>query len=150
MTIVERVWPISGICFQFPNYPCDTVTLTWEERRQGHGKRKSDGGIQFAISLQNGVILKAGDCFLLEPEETIVKVCEALEPVYVVRPESTRDWAFYSYHVGNRHLAIMIGDKELVLLQTPASRSLLEQLHTSYTADARPFSGTLVNPGHSY
>jgi len=150
MTIVEKVWPVSGVSSQYPNYRKDTVTLTWEERRQGHGKRRSDGGVQFAISLQNGVILKDGDCFLLEPEATIVKVREALEPVYVVQPESTRDWAFYSYHVGNRHLAIMIGDKELIVLQSPASRSLLEQLQTTYTTDARPFSGTLVSPGHSY
>jgi urease accessory protein UreE len=92
--------------------------------------------------------MRNGDCFVLEKEETIVKVREALEPVYVIRPESTGDWAFYSYHAGNRHLAIMIGDEELILLQSPASRSLLEQLHAAYTADSRPFSGTLVNPGH--
>jgi urease accessory protein len=148
MTIVEEIRPISGVSSQYPNYRSDTVTLTWEERRQGHGKRRSDGGIDFAISLHDGVVMRNGDCFVLEKEETIVKVREALEPVYVIRPESTGDWAFYSYHAGNRHLAIMIGDEELILLQSPASRSLLEQLHAAYTADSRPFSGTLVNPGH--
>jgi urease accessory protein len=150
MTIVEKVWPSSGVCTEYPNYPCDTVTLTWEERRQGHGKRRSDGGIDFAISLPNGMVLRAGDCFVLDREQTIVKVREALEPVYIIRPESNKDWALYSYHVGNRHLAIMIGDVELIVQQNPAARSLLDQLHVPYSADSRPFSGTLVNPGYGH
>jgi urease accessory protein len=96
------------------------------------------------------MVLRAGDCFVLDREQTIVKVREALEPVYIIRPESNRDWALYSYHVGNRHLAIMIGDVELIVQQNPAARSLLDQLHVPYSADSRPFSGTLVNPGYGH
>jgi urease accessory protein UreE len=81
MTIVEKIWALASVGAQYPNYPHDTVTLTWEERRQGHGKRRSDGGIVFAISLPDGAVLKSGDCFILEEERTIVKVREALEPV---------------------------------------------------------------------
>jgi len=150
MTIVEKIWATASVSAQYPNYPHDTVTLTWEERRQGHGKRRSDGGIMFAISLPDGAILKSGDCFILEAEKTIVKVREALEPVYIVRPESPKQWAFYAYHVGNRHQAVMIGERELILLQNPAVRSLLEQLKVTYSADSRSFSGALALAGHTH
>jgi urease accessory protein len=150
MTIVEKVWAIASVGGQYPSYSHDTVTLTWEERRQGHGKRRSDGGIEFAISLPDGAILKNGDCFILDEERTIMKVREALEPVYIVRPDSSKQWAFYAYHVGNRHQAIMIGDHELIFLQNPAVRSLLDQLKVAYCADSRPFSGALVLMGHSH
>ena len=150
MTIVEKIWALASVGAQYPNYPHDTVTLTWEERRQGHGKRRSDGGIVFAISLPDGAVLKSGDCFILEGERTIVKVREALEPVYIIRPDSPKQWAFYAYHVGNRHQAVMIGDSELIFLQNPAIRSLLEQLKVVYSADSRSFSGALTLAGHSH
>ena len=140
MTIVEKIWALASVGAQYPNYPHDTVTLTWEERRQGHGKRRSDGGIVFAISLPDGAVLKSGDCFILEDERTIIKVREALEPVYIVRPESPRQWAFYAYHVGNRHQAVMIGESELIFLQNPAIRSLLEQLHVHFESGSRSFT----------
>jgi urease accessory protein UreE len=150
MTVVEKTWPITSVASAFPSYAHDTLTLTWEERRRGHGKRQSDGGIEFAISLPNGTLLRNGDCFILDAELTIVKVREAYEPVFIVRPETPQRWAFYAYHVGNRHQAVMIGDVELILLQNPAVRSLLEQLDVPYTADSRSFTGSLVHSGHSH
>lgn len=149
MTVVEQVCPIATEGAKHPNYQHDTVTLTWEERRKGHARRRSDSGLEFAISLPSGTVLKHGDCFVLEEEKTIVKVREALESVYIVRPETPKQWAFYAYHVGNRHQALMIGDSELVFLQSPAVRSLLEQLDVPYTVSARPFTAALVNAGHS-
>ena len=122
--------------------------MTWEDRRQGHGKRKSDSGLEFAISLPNGLVLKDGDCLVLDAEKTVVKVREASEPVYLIRPKTPQEWAFYAYHVGNRHQSVMIGESELIFLQNPAVRSLLEQLHVSFTTGERPFTAALV--GHSH
>jgi len=148
MTVVEQVWPFATEAAKHPGYPHDTLTLTWEDRRRGHGKRRSDSGLEFAISLPAGTVLKLGDCFILDPEKRIVKVREALESVFVVRPETPKDWAFYAYHVGNRHQAVMIGESELIFLQSPAVRSLLEQLHVAYSADSRPFTAALASVGH--
>src|SRR3989442_11134601 len=146
MTVVERIEKDSNV----PGFRRDTITLTWEERRQGHGRRKSDGGIDFVISLPGGTVLKEGDCFLLPDEKVAVVIREAPDPVYVVHPKTPQDWAYYAYHVGNRHQAVMIGETELIFLQNPAVRSLLEQLHAHYTTDARPFTAALANIGHSH
>ena len=145
MTIVEQVCSASEIAAQYRDYSRDTLTLGWEERRQGHGKRRSDGGLEFAISLPSGTVLKGGDCMILGPERTIVGVQEAPEPVYIVRPGTPQEWAYYAYHVGNRHQQVMIGDTELIFLQNPAVRSLLEQLHVSFESDTRPFTAALAN-----
>src|SRR6476660_158285 len=110
MTIVEKIWAIASVGAQYLNYPHDTVTLTWEERRQGHGKRRSDAGIEFAISIPGGTVLKGGDHMVLGPERTVIRVEEAPEPVYIVRPKTPQEWAYYAYHVGNRHQQVMIGD----------------------------------------
>ena len=147
MTVVEKVTSGDALGAGYRN---DTITLTWEERRQGHGKRRTDSGVEFAISLPTGTLLKHGDCLVLEPEKTVVEVREAAEPVYVIRPSRPQEWAYFAYHVGNRHQAVMIASEELVFLQNPAVRSLLEQLHATYTTDSRPFTGALVNVGHTH
>jgi urease accessory protein len=148
MTIVEKIIPPNDIGFEYDSYRRDTLTLTWQDRRQGHGRRQSDGGLAFAISLPNGTVLKGGDCMILEQERTIVKVDEAAEPVYVVRPKTPQDWAYFAYHVGNRHQEVMIGESELIFLQNPAVRSLLEQLHAYFETGERSFTAALVNVGH--
>jgi urease accessory protein len=148
MTVVEHIVQACDIDSRWDGYRRETLTLTWEQRRQGHGKRQSDAGMEFAISLPAGTILKAGDCMILESERTIVRIQEASEPVYVVRPKTPQDWAYFAYHVGNRHQEVMIGETELIFLQNPAVRSLLEQLHAHFETGERPFTAALVNVGH--
>lgn len=150
MTLIEQVTPISALGPQHASFERDTITLTWEDRRQGHGKRRSDGGIDFAISLPDGAILKASDCFVLADVNTIIEVREASEPVYVIRPKTPQEWAYYAYHVGNRHQQVMIGTSELIFPKSPAVRSLLEQLHVEFTTDQRPFTAALAQVGHSH
>jgi urease accessory protein len=150
MTIVEKNIRASDVGSEYDGYRRDTLTLTWQDRRQGHGRRMSDGGLEFAISLPGGTVLREGDCMILEPERTIVTVHEAFEPVYVVRPKTAQDWAYFAYHVGNRHQEVMIGESELIFLQNPAVRSLLEQLHAHFETGQRPFTAALVNVGHSH
>ena len=150
MTVVEQIRSAADIGPQYNSYRRDTLTLTWEERRQGHGRRRSDAGLEFAISLRGGAVLKGGDCMVLDPEQTIVRVQEAPEAVYIVHPKTPQDWAYYSYHAGNRHQQVMIGETELIFLQSPAVRSLLEQVHLPFETGERPFTAALANLGHSH
>src|SRR5436190_15563836 len=148
MTVVEQIVPVENISPRYDGYRRETLTLTWDERRQGHGRRTSDAGLEFGISLPGGTVLKGGDCMVLEPERTIVRIQEAPEPVYVVQPKTSQEWAYYAYHVGNRHQEVMIGETELIFLQNAAVRSLLEQLHVRFESGERPFTAALVNVGH--
>jgi urease accessory protein len=150
MTVVEQTIHADDLGTQYDTYRRDTLTLKWDERRQGHGRRRSDSGLEFAISLPGGTILKEGDSLVLEPERTIVRIRETPEPVYIVRPGTPQEWAYYAYHVGNRHQEVMIGKTELIFLQNPAVRSLLEQLHVHYETGQCEFTAAHVNVGHSH
>jgi urease accessory protein UreE len=150
MTIVERIHSADEVAAECVGFRRDSLTLTFEDRQRGHGKRKSDSGVEFAISLPSGTILKNGDGLVLAPEQTVVLIKEAAEAVYVVNPRTSQEWAYYAYHVGNRHQLVMIGENELVFLQNPAVRSLLEQLRVQFHTDTRPFTAALANVGHSY
>src|SRR5262245_20868410 len=148
MTVVEKITSPAEVINE--GYRRDTLTLTWEDRRQGHGRRESDSGLEFAISLPTGTVLKGGDCLVLSAEKTIVVVKEAIEAVYIIRPHTPQEWAYYAYQVGNRHQQVMIGEKELIFLQNPAVRSLLEQLRVHFETDQRAFTAALAKVGHSH
>jgi len=150
MVVIDTIVPLIGLDPKRRAYARDTITLTWDVRRQGHGRRISDSGLEFAISLAGGGVLKADDCFVLDPQERVVVVREAMEPVYVIRPRTAHEWAYYAYQIGNRHQSVMIGESELICLQNPAVRSLFEQLHVSYSSDTRAFTAALANIGHSH
>jgi len=148
MTVVEHVVREDALQGTPADYRRTTITLPLEDRQKTHGRRRSDDGLEFAISLEPGLTLADGDCLLLEEERVVVVVREAAEAVYVVRPRSEQEWAYYAYQVGNRHQKLMISDQELVCLQDPAVRSLFEQLRVDYTEDTRPFTPATVASGH--
>jgi urease accessory protein UreE len=149
MTVVESVYSSAQIDRRYDVYHKDTLTMSWEDRRRGHGRRRSDAGIEFAISLPSGTILKRGHYLVLENEKTVVAIEEAMEPVYIVRPKTSPEWAYYAYHAGNRHQQVMIGETELIFPQNPAVRSLLEQMQVQFETDRRPFTATL-STGHTH
>ena len=150
MTLIEQIYSVADLGHRYSSYRQDTLTLPWEERRQGHGKRRSDAGLEFAVSLPGGTVLKGGDCMILEPEQTIVMVQEVPEAVYILRPKTPQEWAYIAYQVGNRHQQVMICETELILLQNAAVRGLLEQLHLHFETGEHPFTAALANVGHSH
>ena len=64
-------------------YARDTITLGWDDRLKGRGRRQSDGGHEFGTALARGVALHGGDCFVLAELDLVVVVVERAEPVFV-------------------------------------------------------------------
>ena len=147
MTIVEAVTREEALGEGSANYRRTTITLPLEDRQKTHGRRRSDDGLEFAISLAPGLTLVDGDCFVLEAERVAVVVREAAEAVYVLRSRSAQDRVYFAYQIGNRHQKLMINDEALVCLRDPAVRSLFEQLHVGYSEDTRPFTPATVASG---
>ena len=147
MTIVEAVVREEALEGGPADYRRVTITLPLEDRQKTHGRRRSDDGLEFAISLAPGLTLADGDCFVLESERVAVVVREAAEAVYVLRPGSAQERAYFAYQIGNRHQKLMINDEELVCLRDPSVRSLFEQLHVDYAEDTRPCTPATVASG---
>lgn len=149
MTIVESLAPPS-VGLLPVHWSTDTLTLPWEDRCRSHGKRRTDSGLEFAVALPSGTILRDGDQLLLETEQCRVRVQAAPEPVFVLTPISPQEWAWLAYQVGNRHLPLMISHRELLTPQDAAAEHLLRQLGVTYQAAHRAFTPATPHSGHSH
>ena len=150
MTVVERVWHEGGIPDGARGYARDTITLGWEDRTHVHGRRRTDGGVEFGTSLPRGSILRAGDCFVLDEPRLIVAIVERPEPVFVIEPRTPQEWALFAYHLGNRHQPVMVTDRALVCPDVPGVEQLLEQHRMPYTRATQPFTPVATVAGHAH
>jgi len=150
MTIVERAFHESELPEPARAYARDTITLGWEARLQGHGRRRTDGGIDFGLSLPRGSILRAGDHLVLDAESAIVAVVERPEAVFVIEPRSASEWALWAYQIGNRNQPVMITDHALLCPELPGVEQLLDQQHIPHTRAIRPFTPATAVAGHQH
>jgi urease accessory protein len=150
MTIVEGLYSIASLPIAAAAYRRDTITLGWEERMRAHGRRVSDGGIEFGTSLPRATVLHGGDLFVLDEEQVVCEVVERSEPVFLIEPRSTQEWAAFAYQIGNRHQPVMITDTALVCPDVPGVEPLLQQHAMPYERATRPFTPLANVIGHSH
>src|SRR5438046_2610207 len=148
MFVVEHVYREADLRGSRRGWARDTLTLGWEERQHAHGRRTSDGGVAFGLSLPRGAGLRGGDCLVLEDARVIVAVVERPEPVFVIEPRSAQQWALYAYHIGNRHQPLMITDRTIVCPDIPGVEQLLQLQQISYTKSTLPFTPATSVAGH--
>jgi len=150
MTVVEHVYRESEPPPSAAGYARDSVTLGWEDRTHVHGRRSSAGGVEFGLALPRGTILRAGDCFVLDDARLVVVVVERPEPVFVVEPGSSPQFALFAYHIGNRHQPVMITDRSLICPDVPGVEQLLQQHKMPYTRATLPFTPVTTVAGHHH
>jgi urease accessory protein len=150
MTVVERVFTEHDLPESCRAFARQDVTLGWEDRTHGHGRRRTDGGVDFATSLPRGTVLRAGDHFVLETERLIVVVVERPEAVFVIEPRSAPEWGLFAYHIGNRHQPLMITDRSLVCPDVPGVEALLQQHRMPFTRATMPFTPAATVAGHQH
>ena len=150
MTIVERVYRDEQLPESVREYARDTVTLGWEDRTHVHGRRRSDGGIEFGTSLPRGTVLRGGDLLVLDAERIVVAIVERPERVFVVEPTSAQEWGLFAYHIGNRHQPLMIVDRALVCPDVPGVEQLLQQHRMPYVRATMPFTPAATVAGHQH
>lgn len=150
MTIAERVHREAELPEATRDYARDTITLGWEDRTHVHGRRRTDGGVEFGTALPRGTVLRAGDCLALDGERLLVAVVERAEPVFVIEPRHAAEWALFAYHIGNRHQPLMITEHALVCPDAPGVEPLLQQHRMPYTRSMRPFTPAATVAGHAH
>jgi urease accessory protein len=150
MVVVDRLYREAELPEPSHAYARDTITLGWEDRTHVHGRRRTDGGVEFGTSLPRGTVLRADDCFVIDAARLIVTVVERPEPVFVVEPRSAPEWALFAYHIGNRHQPVMITERALVCPDVPGVEQLLEQHQMPYVRATRPFTPAATVAGHHH
>lgn len=150
MIVVERVYREIDLPEAARQYTRDSVTLGWEERTHVHGRRRTDGGVEFGTSLPRGTVLRAGDCFVADERRLVISIVERPEPVFVIQPHDPAEWALFAYHIGNRHQPLMIADAGLVCPDVPGVEQLLQHHHMPYMRATRPFTPAAAVAGHHH
>jgi urease accessory protein len=150
LLVIDHLHPESTLPGRARDYRRDTITLGWEDRVQAHGRRRSDSGLEFALSLPRGTVLRGGDCLVLDESRVVIAVVERPEPVFVIEPGSPREWGLYAYHIGNRHQPMMLTDRSIVCPDVPGVEQLLNQQHIPYTRAVLPFTPATAVAGHQH
>jgi urease accessory protein len=150
VVIVEQVFKETELPESSRGFARDTVTLGWEDRTHVHGRRRTDGGVEFGTSLPRGSVLRDGDRLVLDAERLVVAVVERAEPVFVVEPRSPQEWGLFAYHIGNLHQPLMITDRSLVCPDAPGVEQLLRQHRMPYARAMLPFTPAARGGAHQH
>ena len=150
MFVVDRVFRECDVPETALGYARDTITLGWEDRTHVHGRRRTEGGVEFGTALPRGTVLRTGDCFVLDDERRVVMVVERPEAVFVIEPRSAPEWALFAYHIGNRHQPLMVTDQALVCPDVPGVERLLQQHKMPYARATMPFTPAATVAAHQH
>ena len=127
------------------------LVLTHEQRTRGRLKALSDSGEEVRLFLERGKTLLPGDLLRSECGK-IIEIRAAVEEVMLA---SCDDWLTFSracYHLGNRHVKIEVGERQLKITPDHVLQQMLQQLglQVSLVQDAFiPESGAYAK-GHSH
>jgi urease accessory protein len=117
----------------------EELHLTYDARSKSRLRCFSAAGEDVGLFLERGQpALRDGDCLRAE-DGRIVKVCARPETLLHVTCASSFELMRAAYHLGNRHVALQLGDGWLRLLDDHVLKAMLDQLGaTTCTVDA-PF-----------
>jgi urease accessory protein len=147
--VVEQIHREDALPPTARGYARDTLTLGWDDRLRVRGGRRSDGGVAFGLSLPRGTILRGGDCLVLDQAKTVVVVAERPEPVFLIEPHAPQDWGMFAYHIGNRHLPLMITEAGIVCPDVAGAEQLLKQQHIPFARATLAFTPAM-SVGHHH
>jgi len=146
--VIEQIHREDALPASTRGYARDTITLGWEDRRHGRGRRRSDGGLAFGLALPRGTLLHGGDCLVVDDAKTIVVVVERPEPVFLIEPSTPQEWGLYAYHIGNRHQPVMITDRAIVCPDIAGVEQLLQQQHIPFARTTLAFTPAISVANH--
>lgn len=134
----------------------DSLTLTYDQRVRGRLRTTTDQGSDAGLFLERGGVLRDGDCLLARSGE-VVRVRAADETVVTARVAPGLDLARLCYHLGNRHVALAIGqDADSAWVRFPPDHvleELAERLGARLERHQAPFDpepGAYDRAGHRH
>ena len=114
------------------------LLLPFELRSRSRFRARLVSGEEVGVQLTRGQILRGGDRLLME-DGRVVEVRAAPESVSTVRTPDVRLLARAAYHLGNRHVALQVGDGWLRYGHDHVLDDMVRGLGVEITAEQAPF-----------
>ena len=94
---------------QQPRPPDARLVLPFQMRSRSRFRARLSTGDEVGVRLTRGQILRGGD-LLLASDGRVIEIGAAAETVSTVHSDDPRLLARAAYHLGNRHVALQIGE----------------------------------------
>lgn len=104
-----------------------SLTLPFALRQKARQRARLDDGREVALMLPRGAPLRGGDCLRAE-DDSVIRIVAAAECVTTAFTKDPVLLARACYHLGNRHVALQIGDTWLRYLHDHVLDQLSEAL----------------------
>lgn len=118
--------------------PNASLTLPFESRQKSRLRTRLDSGEEVALLLPRGTVLRGGDC-LRADNGLIIRVQAQAETVSTAFSRDPLLLARACYHLGNRHVALQIGDTWLRYLHDHVLDGLIADMGLKVFAEQAPF-----------
>jgi urease accessory protein len=126
------------------------LVLPFELRARSRFRARLVSGEEVGVLLARGQILRGGDR-LLADDGRIVEVASAPESVSTVHARDARLLARVAYHLGNRHVALQIGEDWLRYSHDHVLDDMVRGLGGELTVEQAPFEPEAgAYHGHSH
>jgi urease accessory protein len=128
----------------------DGLTLPFEMRSRSRYRSVLRSGDAVGVLLPRGTVLRGGDR-VVASDGRVVEVVAAVEALLEVRA-GPRALARAAYHLGNRHVAVQVGDGWLRLARDHVLETMLANLAVEIAPVAAPFEpeAGAYAPGHQH
>lgn len=141
-------------CPTAPPSPDLTLALTAEERSRSRHRFDHPNGSALFLQLPRGTVLRQGDLLQTEDGTTTLQIEAQPEPVVTVRIADDLALLQAAYHLGNRHIALEVGQdgtgRYLRLQPDPVLEEMLHHRGLSLTAETLPFQPESGAYGHGH
>lgn len=131
----------------------ETVSLCFDDRKRGRLKILCDSGVEAGIQIERGTVLRDG-AVLEDADGYALQVLASQEKVSTAHIDDATLFARVSYHLGNRHVSLQIGEGFLRYQEDYVLDDMLHGLGVHVSHELAPFepeNGAYANGyGHSH
>jgi urease accessory protein len=127
------------------------LELPFDRRTKTRQRVTIDSGEEMAVMLPRGEVLRGGDLVATD-DGRLIQVVASPEAVLHVTCATPRELACAAYHLGNRHVAVEVGDGYLRLAADHVLKEMLEglgativEMNVAFEPEAGAYGG-----GHSH
>jgi urease accessory protein len=122
------------------------IVLSFEERQKSRLRAKLESGDEVALILPRGNVLRGGDVVKATDGREVEIVAAAEKLLHVESPSLAR----IAYHLGNRHVAVQLGEGFLRIAEDHVLEDMLRKLGARVSHIEAPFEPEAGAYGHHH